>query len=380
MEEKKTDTVVKFAAGAILIVIFFFVLKELQSILLPFFVAVIIAFLFEPFYKWLRIKRFPGFLALAIIIIILIVIANITSLFVFTSVSSFQAEVPAYQQKFTNLYTSTITAIESNEIFQKYLKQHIDIPNIIGGIDFAGIIESLIGGTVGIFGNFILILIYVAFLLSEIGSLRKRLKLAYSLERAKKVADVVENVFEDVKKYLVRKTMINFSHAVLAYIVLLLFGVDFAIVWAFLTFFVAFIPNFGAILATVLPFLSAIIQYESFATPFVLLIILTVIGFVMGQIVEPKIFGNSLNLSPILILLGLIFWGYVWGIMGMFLAVPILSIIKIMLSNFESTAPLAMLMSHEVKPEFIVPEKKPKQMSLFNIFKKDKTTKQSEEK
>lgn len=380
MEEKRTDTVVKFAAAAILIVSFIYVLKELQSILLPFFVAVIIAFLFEPFYKWLRIKRLPGFFALAIIIIILIVLANITSLFVFTSVSSFQAEVPVYQQKFTNLYNSTITAIESNEIFQKHLKQHIDISNLMSEFNIAGILENLIGGTVGIFGNFILILIYVAFLLSEIGSLRKRLRLAYSLERAKKVADVVENVFEDVKKYLVRKTMINFTHAVLAYIVLVLFGVDFAIVWAFLTFFVAFIPNFGAIIATVLPFLSALIQYESFATPFVLLIILTVIGFVMGQILEPKIFGNSLNLSPILILLGLIFWGYVWGIMGMFLAVPILSIIKIMLSNFESTAPVAILMSHEVKPEFTVPEKKPKQMSLFNIFKKDKTTKQSEEK
>jgi predicted PurR-regulated permease PerM len=380
MEEKSSLKIVKIAAGAILTVIFFFVLKELQSILLPFFVAVIIAFLFEPFYKFMRIKKIPGFVAMIIIVIILIVIANITSLFVFTSVSSFQAEVPVYQQKFTNLYNTTLQTIESNKLFQEYLKPQINIPNLIEGIDFAGIIESLIGGTVGIFGNFILILIYVVFLLSEIGSLRKRLRQAYSLERALKVADIVENVFEDVKKYLVRKTLINFTHAVLVYIVLLIFGVDFAIVWAFLTFFAAFIPNIGAIIATILPFLSALIQYESFGTPFILLIILTLIGFAMGQIIEPKIFGNSLNLSPILILLALIFWGYVWGIMGMFLSVPILSMIKIILSKFESTAPVAILMSHEFKPEFPVSEKKPEQQSLFNIFKKDKTTKQSEEK
>lgn len=380
MEEKRSDRIVKIAAGVILIVIFIFILKELQSILLPFFVAVIIAFLFEPFYKWMRIKRIPGFLAIIIIIIILLILANVMSLFVFTSINSFQAEVPAYQLKFTNLYNSTVSAIESNEYFRQYLKPKMDIPDLLSGINFAGVLENLVGGTVAIFGNFVLIMIYVVFLLSEIGSLRKRLRMAYSIERARKVADIIDDVFEDVKKFIVRKTLINFSHAVLVYIVLIIFGVDFAIVWAFLTFFMAFIPNIGAILATILPFLSALIQYESFATPFVLLIVLTVIGFLMGNILEPKIFGNSLNLSPILILLALIFWGYVWGIVGMLLSVPILSMIKIILSKFESTAPVAILMSHEVKSEFTVNEKKPKQMSLFQIFKKDKTTKQSEEK
>lgn len=380
MEEKRSDRIVKIAAGVILIVIFIFILKELQTILLPFFVAVIIAFLFEPFYKWMRIKRIPGFLAIIIIIIILLILANVMSLFVFTSINSFQAEVPAYQLKFTNLYNSTVSAIESNEYFRQYLKPKMDIPDLLSGINFAGVLENLVGGTVAIFGNFVLIMIYVVFLLSEIGSLRKRLRMAYSIERARKVADIIDDVFEDVKKFILRKTLINFSHAVLVYIVLIIFGVDFAIVWAFLTFFMAFIPNIGAILATILPFLSALIQYESFATPFVLLIVLTVIGFLMGNILEPKIFGNSLNLSPILILLALIFWGYVWGIVGMLLSVPILSMIKIILSKFESTAPVAILMSHEVKPEFTVKEKKPKQMSLFQIFKKDKTTKQSEEK
>jgi predicted PurR-regulated permease PerM len=380
MEEKRGDRIVKIMAGVILIVIFIFILKELQTILLPFFVAVIIAFLFEPFYKWMRIKRIPGFLAITIIIIILVVLANVMSLFVFTSVASFQAEVPVYQQKFSNLYMSTIYAVESNPLFQQYFKDHIDIPNIISGLNIAGILENLIGGTVAIFGNFVLILLYVVFLLSEIGSLRKRLRMAYSIERARKVADIIDDVFEDIKKFIVRKTLINFSHAVLVYVVLIFFDVDFAIVWAFLTFFMAFIPNIGAILATILPFLSALLQYESFATPFILLIVLTVIGFIMGNILEPKIFGNSLNLSPILILLALIFWGYVWGIVGMLLSVPILSMIKIILSKFESTAPVAILMSREVKPEFIIEEKKPKQVSLFQIFKKDKTTKQSEEK
>ncbi|MBN1634792.1 MAG: AI-2E family transporter [Ignavibacteria bacterium] len=380
MEEKRGDRIVKIASGVILIVIFIFILKELQTILLPFFVAVIIAFLFEPFYKWMRIKRIPGFLAIIIIIIILLVLANVMSLFVFTSINSFQAEVPAYQQKFTNFYNSTVQAIESNALFQQYLKPNMDVPNLISGINIAGILENLVGGTVAIFGNFFLILIYVVFLMSEIGSLRKRLKMAYSIERARKIADVVEDVFEDMKKFIVRKTLINFSHAVLVYIILVIFGVDFAIVWAFLTFFMAFIPNVGMILATILPFVTALIQFESFALPAVILIILIVAGFIIGNILEPKIFGSSLNLSPILILLALIFWGYVWGVVGMLLSVPILSMIKIILSKFESTAPVAILMSHKVKPEFTVPEKKPKQMSLFQIFKKDKTTKQSEEK
>ena len=115
----------------------------------------------------------------------------------------------------------------------------------------------------------------------------------------------------------------------------------------------AYIPNIGPFFATLLPFTAAMIQFDNPATSIVLLILLVAVGFTMGNVVEPKVFGNTLNLSPFIILISLIFWGYVWGIMGMLLSVPILSMIKITLSKFDSTRAVSILMSHEVTTDMI---------------------------
>jgi predicted PurR-regulated permease PerM len=206
------------------------------------------------------------------------------------------------------------------------------------------------------------------------GSVRDRVRLAFSKENSTRISLIIENIFTDIKKYLVGKTLINLTHAVLVYIILLLFGADFAIVWGFLTFFMAFIPNIGPFFATILPFAAVLIQFDSTGSAIVLLILLIVTGFIMGNVVEPKIFGNTLNLSPFLILASLIFWGYLWGIMGMLLSVPILSMIKITLSKFESTRPVSILMSHVVTPAMIKTDKESKdampRKKKFSLFAK----------
>jgi len=220
--------------------------------------------------------------------------------------------------------------------------------------------EGILSGVLGLFGNYVLILIYIVFLLTEMGSVRDRVRLAFSKENSSRISLIIENIFTDIKKYLVGKTLINLTHATLVFIILTIFGADFAIVWGFLTFFMAFIPNIGPFFATVLPFAAVLIQFDSTGTAIVLLIILIGTGFIMGNVVEPKIFGNTLNLSPFLILASLIFWGYLWGIMGMLLSVPILSMIKITLSKFESTRPVSILMSHIVTPAMIKTDKESK--------------------
>lgn len=349
MNEVKSDKFKNFVLGVILLGFLYVILKELQSILIPFFVALIIAFIFEPFYSWMRRKKIPAIIAVLIVVIIILIIANISSVFVFTSISSFQSQASTYQSKFLVIYGEIGKIIQSNETLSNFIKNNFNLDEFIKKFDFGSLLESIISGVAGLFGNFILIMIYVVFLITEIEDFRKRLKQAYTLKKATAISNVIDDVFDDIKKYLLNKTMINFVHAVLAYIVMVLFKVDFAIVWAFLIFFAAYIPNIGATISTIIPFLSALLQYESFGIPLIVLILLTVIGFLMGNIVEPKIFGNTLNLSPILILFSLIFWGYLWGIVGMFLAVPIMSMIKIILSKFDGTKAISLLMSNEIR-------------------------------
>jgi predicted PurR-regulated permease PerM len=374
MEKLKSDNYLKVVAGMFLVALVYVILKEMQSVMLPLIVAVIIAVIFEPFHRWLQTKRVPGFASIIIIIIIILIISNITSLFVFTSFTSFKEAIPRYQEKFTVMYASFAAWLESSEIFKAYFAKSINLSSLVTGERVGSIMEGILSGVLGLFGNYVLIMIYVVFLLTEIGSVRDRVRLAFSKENSTRISLIIENIFTDIKKYLVGKTLINLTHAVLVYIILLLFGADFAIVWGFLTFFMAFIPNIGPFFATILPFAAVLIQFDSTGSAIVLLILLVVVGFVMGNIVEPKIFGNTLNLSPFLILASLIFWGYLWGIMGMLLSVPILSMIKITLSKFDSTRPVSILMSHVVTPAMIKTDKEAKgtmpTKKKFSLFAK----------
>lgn len=347
MTDYRSNKFLNFTVGLLLLAFIYIVLKEFQSILIPLLVAVIISIIFEPLYRWLKSKKVPGIVAIIIIVVIILVLSNIISLFVFTSISSFQTQIPKYQDRMVQLYDSALMNLQSIPYFGTFFKE-ADIMKLFPAEKFTTTLEGLLSGILGIFGNFVLILIYVIFILSEIGSIRMRIRYAFSREKTVKIADIVEDVFDDVKKYIVGKTLINFSHAVITLLIFWIFGLDFAVVWAFLTFFMAFIPNIGAIIATILPFLTALLQYDNVFTPVLMLIILSLIGYVMGNIVEPKIFGHSLNLSPVLLIVSLIFWGYLWGIVGMILSVPLISMLKIIFSKFEKTKPFAILMSNVV--------------------------------
>lgn len=363
MNEAKSDKFKNFVFGLILIVLLYVILKELQSVLIPFFVALIIAFIFEPFYSWMLRKKIPAFISIIIVLIVILVIANISSVFIFTSISSFQAQAPTYQNKFLALYGEIGKVIQSNKTIFEFLQNNINLDRFINEINIGSILESILSGVTGLFLNFILILIYVVFIITETDDFKKRLKQAYTLKRAAAISNAIDDVFDDIKSYLLNKTLINFVHAVIAYIIMIIFNIDFAIVWAFLIFFAAYIPNIGATISTIIPFLSALLQYGSFGIPFIFLVLLSAVGFVMGNVVEPKVFGNRLNLSPILIIFSLIFWGYLWGIVGMFLAVPIMSMIKIILSKFEGTKAISLIMSNEIRLTFSG-VKKSQQMDL----------------
>jgi AI-2 transport protein TqsA len=349
MTEGKQNRFFTIVAALFLVGFTFFILKELQSILLPFFIALIISFLFEPYYEWLKKKRIPGAISLIIVIITILILANITSVFVFTSINAFTKEIPKYTEKSKNIVEAITLSLNNWGFFNQYLKDSFDLSKVLNGEAIAAFITSLFSSIVSLFGNFVLILIYVIFLLSEFGSIRRRVLKAFSSERSRQIADTMTDIFKDVKKYIVGKTLINLSYGILVTVILWIFGVDFFIVWGFLAFMMAYIPTIGSMISTILPFTTALIQFDGdFTRPIIILILMVVSANLIGNIVEPKILGDKLNLSPILLLLSLIFWGYLWGLIGMILSVPIMSMIKIILGKFESTKPLSILMSYNV--------------------------------
>jgi AI-2 transport protein TqsA len=156
---------------------------------------------------------------------------------------------------------------------------------------------------------------------------------------------MVRRIDSKTERYFITVTLINLVSGALTAIVLSFFGVDLALLWGLITFLVTFIPTIGSIFALVLPILVAFLQFDVISIPIAVTITLIVVQFIWGSAITPHIMGSSLDLSPLLILLSLIFWGWVWGPWGMVLSVPITSMIKIALESIPATKPIGILMS-----------------------------------
>lgn len=212
-------------------------------------------------------------------------------------------------------------------------------------IDF-GFIQKL-GGMLGdVAKNTTMIIIYLLFLVLERKSLKQKvLLLGESNKSFGNFVQIATKINHDILEYLKIKSMASFFTGFLSYIVLEIAGVDFASFWAILIFVLNFIPTIGSIVAVIFPFILSVILFENISSAFILGAVLTSIQMAIGNLIEPRFLGKTLNLSPIAIFLFLVIWGKIWGILGMFLAVPIMVVVNIILAQFEQTRTLAIILS-----------------------------------
>lgn len=198
-------------------------------------------------------------------------------------------------------------------------------------------------------GRFFLVVFYVLFLLLEESALGKKVKKIYMRSGSRKsVRNSVSRITSLLSDYLGIKILTSFLTGFLSFFVLLFLGVDLPGLWAFLIFILNFIPSIGSIVATAFPVLFSILQFSGDLTKalYVLIGVLAVQVFI-GNFVEPRILGNKLNLSPLVVILGLAFWGFVWGFVGMLLSVPIMATLMIVFSQFNDTRNMAILLSKD---------------------------------
>jgi len=346
MADKNPNKFLNFVAGIFLVGFIVFVLKELQSILLPLFIGVIISFIFLPFYNLLIRKKIPAVLSIIIVLLTIIIISNIASLIVFTSINSFSAEFPKYEMKFLDVYNGFIAKLNLSDDEIVSFNNSLNLKNLITGGKLTGAITGILTGVTGIMGNYILILFYVIFILSESESIKGRLSAAFAGKNDLDVNKTLNDIFSGVKEYIAGKTLLSFLQAVLIGTILWICGVDFYLVWGFLFFLSDFIPNIGSLIVSILVAAVMLLQFDGIVKPVVILAVLIIIQNLKGNIIEPKIFGHRLDLSPLVLFFSLIFWGYIWGIIGMILSVPIMSMIKITFMNIPATKPIAILMSN----------------------------------
>lgn len=330
-----------FASLFIVIVIGMYLLAIGRSILLPFVVAIVFWFFIMSLSNGLRsfniIKRIvPEWLTTLLAIIIMYsVIHGISSLLGHSAASIFQ-DAPLYQEKLTSLLNIINQKINLNLSYDTLFKQ-IDIKSVLSqaAVALTNVVQYLI-----------VILIYLLFLILETNTFPKKLQaLSNSTAQYDKLNNFITNIKNDINHYIRIKSFISFLTGLLSYFVLIGFGVKNAEFWGILIFLLNYIPTIGSIVALALTILAVSIQFTTLLPFAAMSICLVTIQFLVGNLLETKITGNTLNLSPVVILLSLSFWGSIWGIVGMLLCVPLMTIINIVLGQFESTRNFAILMT-----------------------------------
>lgn len=193
--------------------------------------------------------------------------------------------------------------------------------------------------------KFVLTLVFLMFMLLEAPYVNEKIDKSFSGASAYKIKNILDTISQQISRYLGTLSLISLATGFCAWLVLVALGVELAAGWGILTFLLNFIPTVGSIIATIPPVLMAILQFSpGFIKPLIVLVSLTAIQITIGNVITPKVVGDRLGLSPVVILLSLLLWGTIWGIPGALLSVPIASIIKIVCENIHSLRPIAVLM------------------------------------
>ena len=218
--------------------------------------------------------------------------------------------------------------------------------DLLGQINLQRFFGSLLSSVGSIVVTLVVVCLYATFLLLERRSFATKLaNLSDDPARVERIRQVIRAINQRIGSYLALKTLLSLLLGVLSYLVMRLYGLEFAALWAVLATVLNFVPYVGSVLGVVFPLLMAIVQFADPATILSLLLALSALQFAIGNFLDPYVMGNSLNLSPFAILVSLAVWSELWGVPGAFLAVPITAILTIVLSEFQGTRPIAVLLS-----------------------------------
>lgn len=334
---------ISVSAAIIATVVVFYVLAVGKQLLVPFAVAVMLWYIINALSRWyagvFRTGAARGnWLTLFSSVVTIAAVAALIVNMVQNNIADVVAAAPGYKVNLDRLIAKLSQLFGMTEV--------PTIGQLIENIDIAPAITSLATALTGLLGNIGLIVIYVAFLLVEQNTFEVKLsRLFPEHRRQQQVRRLLQHMQKEIQTYISIKTMISLVTGMLGYVILKLVGVDYSEFWAFTIFLLNFIPTIGSIAATLFPALLTLIQFDTF-TPFVIVAVgLALIQFLLGNVIEPRLMGSTLNLSPLVVLLSLALWGSVWGVAGMFLCVPITVIALIVLSHFPATQPIAVLLS-----------------------------------
>ena len=315
-----------------------------QDFIIPIILAILIWFLIKeirlvfskiPFIG----QKAPNWVLTILSTLILFVVFGFVINILADNFNKLSNNIPAYEKGLEHF---------NRQMINKYnLDFSSAINKFIGNYDFSDLLKQVLNSLTNLFSNALLIGFYVLFMFFEETIFSKKIASIYKNDANKyaEIKQTLSKINNAITTYVSLKTLVSLLTGTLSFIALSIIGIDTPFFWAFLIFILNYIPTVGSLIATTFPATIALLQFGDLTHFFVTLSVIGIIQLIIGNFVEPKLMGNSLNISSFVVILSLTFWGMIWGVTGMFLSVPITVILIILFAQFKSTKPIAVLLS-----------------------------------
>ncbi len=313
--------------------------KAAQSLMIPFLLALFLAIICFPVVAWLTSRKVPiGVAVLAVVVVLLAAFSGFGAI-VGGSVDEFTAFATQNQARFDGLIQSASTWFEAHDIDPASL----DLLNMLQPGKLINLLGGVLKNLAGVLSNFFLILLTMIFMLLEAASLPVKIRAAVGKGRFD--IDNVRHAIVQVQRYLGLKTITSLTTGLLVGFWTAILGLDFAVVWGLLAFLLNYIPSIGSIVAAIPAVLLGLVQGGlGYAILIAVGYVVTNIG--IGNFVEPWLMGRTLGLSTLVVFLSLVFWGWMWGSIGMLLSVPLTMISKILFENTDDLQWIAVMLDN----------------------------------
>ena len=333
-----------FLLTIITVIMFGAVLKITSSVVLPFTISVFLAIVTIPLVNFLGKLHIPRIISIFIILIFIVGCLAFMGMILYKSGQILLTLYPKYEARLTEIY------IWIARIFELPYDSHLSFfDNIWGQIGVRNRVRvmtlSFSNASLMFLKDAFMVVLFLVFLLFESVFFREKLDKAFEGARADQIKRISSDLMRQVTRYLTIKFFISVANGILVGVGLRIVGVEFAAVWGVIQFVVNFIPNIGSIAVGVVATAFSLVQFWPNPAPIVATgLIMLVVNIVLGFILDPKIMGDRLGLSPLIVIISLLLWGWLWGFAGLILAVPMIAIIKIVCENIPMLEPISILL------------------------------------
>lgn len=329
-------------AGAVALVVT--LMKTAAPLLSPILLAIFIAIVATPALAWMRRKGMPKWGALFVIAFVLLDVGSLLALMTTGALEGFKESLPSYQERFAAL---------AQHFGGLMAGTGVDNPaaaamDLMDPSRLMALVPGLLSSASGVFATGLLVLLTVIFILLEVPTLAPKLRAAFHITPDGEAR--LQRLLDNINRYMQIKALTSLATAVCVWLLLWFFGIDFAILWAVLAFFLNFLPVVGNILMMIPAVLLALVQVD-LSTALLVAAGYLVINTAIGNIIEPRIMGKGLGISTLAVFIALLVWGWLFGTVGMFLAVPLTTALIITLDASPHTRPLAIMMGPAIREE-----------------------------